>query len=805
MVYSSLFSILTFAVCIISSVIAILVLQNNHKAHANRCFFALIASVVVWSAGLALATPASDAETSEIWRRVSALGWGAFYGIVLHFILIITGRRKLLNKWWFYILLYFPAAITILSFAIPSGINPMPYQLHRTEFGWSNIAVNNIWDFIFYIYYISYIITSLVLVLRWGQKSSDKNIKTQSRIIFFSFVSTFVLASITDVLMSAWAVKLPQMAPIIMLIPITAIYYAITKYGFIVSEPITNKAKYLNIIICIILYIGLTFLLSLLSRENVTIKKMNIEPAALRGIIANLQMFISVYLVIKEDKPGYVAAILLNSFVTILAIIHAILNASTGPIPGIMSYLGVFLVIVLIIGYKRRTSLHIEKIEEQSKSLKESEKKLHHMAFYDSLTGLPNKALFINRLDQAIFTAQRNASLIGVIYIDLDTFKSVNDTMGHTAGDLVLIKIAERLSSCLRKEDTISRFAGDEFLIQIVNIKKVEDLYKISDKILNTFKSVINVGNNEFFITPSMGVSVYPVDGENSETLIKNADIAMYAAKSNGKNQCVYCSSEMKEDIIKNMKLANSLYRALDNNELLICYQPQVSTETQEIIGFEALLRWKHNEYGMVPPSVFIPIAEKTGLIKPIGLWVIKTACEQFKSFCNIENKEVRISINLSVEQLKDRNIARQISKILKDTKTDAKSIQIEITESVAFDREPYVLQRIMELKSLGISISIDDFGTGHSSISRLKAFPIDLIKIDMEFVRGISSESKKDKAIIKSIIQIAKNLGIKVMAEGVETEEQFNYLRKKKCDEIQGYYFYKPMTADEIRTIMAG
>jgi EAL domain-containing protein (putative c-di-GMP-specific phosphodiesterase class I) len=279
----------------------------------------------------------------------------------------------------------------------------------------------------------------------------------------------------------------------------------------------------------------------------------------------------------------------------------------------------------------------------------------------------------------------------------------------------------------------------------------------------------------------------------------------MYAAKSNGKNQCVYCSSEMKEDIIKNMKLANSLYRALDNNELLICYQPQVSTETQEIIGFEALLRWKHNEYGMVPPSVFIPIAEKTGLIKPIGLWVIKTACEQFKSFCNIENKEVRISINLSVEQLKDRNIARQISKILKDTKTDAKSIQIEITESVAFDREPYVLQRIMELKSLGISISIDDFGTGHSSISRLKAFPIDLIKIDMEFVRGISSESKKDKAIIKSIIQIAKNLGIKVMAEGVETEEQFNYLRKKKCDEIQGYYFYKPMTADEIRTIMAG
>jgi len=491
MIYSSLFSILFFAVCIIASVTAILVLQNNYKAHANRCFFALIVSVVIWSAGLALATSAGDAETCEIWRRVSALGWGSFYSIILHFILIITGKRKLLNKWWFYILLYFPAAVTILAFAVPSGINPMPYQLHRTEFGWSNIAANNIWDFIFYLYYIGYTITVLVLVLRWGQKSSEKNIKTQARIIFLSFVSALVLATITDVLLSSLAVKLPQMAPIIMLIPITAIYHTITKYGFIVSEPIKNSAKYLNLIFCIILYIVITFLLSLLSRENVTIKRINIEPAALRGVLTNFQMFISVYLVIKEDKPGYAAAILLNAYSIILATIFAIANASTVPIPGIMTYLGSFLVIVLIIGYKKKTAFHIKKIEEQSQNLLESEKKLHRMAFYDSLTGLPNKALFINRLDQAIFAAQRNASLIGVMYIDLDSFKSVNDTMGHTIGDLVLINISKRLSSCLRKEDTISRFAGDEFLIQVANIKKVENLYRISDKIMNVFKNVI--------------------------------------------------------------------------------------------------------------------------------------------------------------------------------------------------------------------------------------------------------------------------------------------------------------------------
>lgn len=347
--------------------------------------------------------------------------------------------------------------------------------------------------------------------------------------------------------------------------------------------------------------------------------------------------------------------------------------------------------------------------------------------------------------------------------------------------------------------------ATSEFLIQVVNIKKAEDLYKITDKIFNVFKDAININNREFFVTPSMGVSVYPVDGEDSETLIKNADIAMYAAKNDGKNQCVHCSSEMKDDIIKNMKLANSLYRALDNNELFLYYQPQIDTETREIIGFEALLRWKHNEYGMVSPNVFIPIAEKTGLIKPIGLWVIKTVCEQFKNFINPEGKEIRISVNLSIEQLKDSNIAQQISKILEETHTDPKYIQIEITESVALDKEPYVLERIKELKIFGISIAIDDFGTGHSSLSRLKIFPIDLLKIDMEFVRGISSVSRKDKAIIKSIIQIAKNLGIKVLAEGVETEEQFEYLRKKKCDEIQGYYFFKPMPVDEIKDILAG
>ena len=303
-------------------------------------------------------------------------------------------------------------------------------------------------------------------------------------------------------------------------------------------------------------------------------------------------------------------------------------------------------------------------------------------------------------------------------------------------------------------------------------------------------------------MTASAGVAVYPVDGEDSETLLKNADIAMYEAKAGGKNQILYCSPAMKEETIKKIKLTNSLYRALDKNELYLHYQPQVEVKSQKIVGFEALLRWNNEEYGMVSPNIFIPMAEQTGLIRPIGLWVIKTACKQFKEFNKSGNKNITLSVNLSIEQLKDITIAERISQILYDTKMNPKNLQIEITESIAFNEDSHILERLEDIRNLGISVSIDDFGKGYSSFNRLKTFNIDLIKIDMDFVHGIISRSQKDRAIIKSIIQIAKNLKIKVLAEGVETEEQFTYLRDNGCDIIQGYYFYKPMPASEIEKL---
>lgn len=338
---------------------------------------------------------------------------------------------------------------------------------------------------------------------------------------------------------------------------------------------------------------------------------------------------------------------------------------------------------------------------------------------------------------------------------------------------------------------------------QICNFEKVEDLHKITKKIMDSLQKPILVNNVEFVITASVGVAVYPVDGEDPETLIKNAEIAMYAAKHKGNNESVFCSPKMKNDVVKKMKLTNNLYRAMENKELYLQYQPQINVETKEIIGFEALLRWNNAEYGLISPEVFIPLAETNGMIIPIGLWVFKTVCEQCKECRKAFNKDYRISINLSLEQLKDSNFIRQISKIIEDTNTVPEHLQIEITESIAFNQESYVLKRIKEIKDLGITISIDDFGTGHSSLSRLRTFPIDLIKIDMEFVQGISTNSHKEKEIVKSIIQLSKNLGMKVLAEGVETEEQYQFLKNEMCDEIQGFYFYKPMMPDDIKKTM--
>lgn len=432
----------------------------------------------------------------------------------------------------------------------------------------------------------------------------------------------------------------------------------------------------------------------------------------------------------------------------------------------------------------------------------EAEQEISYLAYYDALTGFPNHTLFKNQLEQTIQFTKGTGKHIGVLFIDLDAFKTVNDTVGHLGGDEMLRQVACRLAGCLRPQDMVSRFGGDEFLIMLTGIERVEDISKIAGTIMKSVAQPVIAKNQEFFITASAGIAVYPGDGESTEELIKNADLAMYASKEKGKNQYTLCSSAMKAAVLQKTQLTYSLYRALERKELVLYYQPQVSVLTKEIVGLEALVRWNNQELGMISPATFIPLAEQTGLIIPIGQWVLETACRQLKEWQALGLPPIRMAVNLSVVQFQDRNLLSIVGSTISETGLEPQLLELEITESAAADGDDYIIEVLHQLKELGVSISIDDFGSGYSSLSRLKTLPVDRIKIDMQFVRGIA-KGNDDEAIAKTIIQLAKNLKLHVIAEGVETEEQFEFFEKYKCDEVQGYYFYKPMPASEIEAVL--
>lgn len=435
----------------------------------------------------------------------------------------------------------------------------------------------------------------------------------------------------------------------------------------------------------------------------------------------------------------------------------------------------------------------------------EAEKEISYLAYYDALTDLPNRTLFKKHLEKAIHLAKRTETLVAVLFLDLDAFKGVNDALGHEGGDELLKEVGARMSRSVRRYDTVARFGGDEFLVNVMNLTKVEDVHTVARKILHTFKQPILIRGQEFFISASMGVAVYPQDGEDADQLIKNADLALDKSKARGKNQYTLCTPILKDDLLRKMKLTNSLFRALERNELELHYQPQVKSTTGEIIGVEALLRWEQAELGSISPSQFIPLAEQTGIIHAIGFWVIETACVQNKKWQQMGLPPVRMSVNLSVGQFKNPRLVKSIAQILERTGLEARYLELEVTESVAVEEGDEVIRILHQLKALGVSIAIDDFGTDYSSLDRLKMLPVDRIKIAMSFIHGITEDDSKDKSIASIIIQLAKSLKLAVIAEGVETNAQLAFLKEQRCDEIQGYYYYKPMKAEDMEGVLAG
>lgn len=430
----------------------------------------------------------------------------------------------------------------------------------------------------------------------------------------------------------------------------------------------------------------------------------------------------------------------------------------------------------------------------------ENEKELHNRAYYDGLTGLPNRVLFHDRLEMGIEVAKTSGHALGVIFIDIDGFKEVNDSMGHDWGDHLLNHIGKRLSDSLRKCDSLARFGGDEFLIMVSQLTHKSELMAVANQVMSVFQRPVSLGEQEFYISGSGGIAVFPEDGETVQSLIKHADLAMYDAKKNGKGQVVFCSETMKKDVHEKMILSNSLHRALERQELFLYYQHKFDTEKLEIVGCEALLRWEHPELGMVSPAVFVPFAEQNGLMTAIGEWVLMTACAQNKAWQEQGFKPLPVAVNLSLEQFRS-DLTTMIENCLTRTGLEPQYLELEITETIAMEESQDVIETLNQLKALGVGIGIDDFGSEFSSLSRLKDLPIDSIKIDRPFIRGIGV-NPKDESIISVMIHLAQKLSLRVVAEGVETEAQLNFLKKKGCDEVQGYYCSRPVSAADFEAI---
>ncbi len=431
-----------------------------------------------------------------------------------------------------------------------------------------------------------------------------------------------------------------------------------------------------------------------------------------------------------------------------------------------------------------------------------AENRIKYMAYYDGLTGLPNRQLFHDRAEQAIHLARRSGSVLGFMFLDLDFFKSINDTIGHDGGDKLLGILGQKLTGCLRKSDTVARFGGDEFLVMLNSIADVEDIVGVADKIMAMFQESIYLQGQEVFVTASAGISVFPADGEDVQTLIKHADIAMYTAKEKGKNRYEFCSYNMKERVKYRVNLSNHLYRALDRGEFQVYYQPQIDLSSEKIVGLEALLRWQHPEYGLLSPGEFIPLAEQTGLINPIGAWVLETACTQAAAWTRSGYGEKRVAVNISVVQLRNSEFVRTVKEIMRKTCVNPAQLELEIAESTMMCEPDYIVRVLNDLKTLGISLSIDDFGIEYSSLNRLKLLPVDRLKMDMQFVRGID-RGEKDQAITTVIMDLAKNMDVKLIAEGVENSSQLDFLKDRMCDEAQGYFYYRPMPAADAEEIL--
>jgi diguanylate cyclase (GGDEF)-like protein/PAS domain S-box-containing protein len=433
---------------------------------------------------------------------------------------------------------------------------------------------------------------------------------------------------------------------------------------------------------------------------------------------------------------------------------------------------------------------------------KAAEQQIEYQAYHDALTGLANRHLFREHLTLALALAQRRSKQVAVLFLDLDHFKVVNDSLGHTVGDGLLQEVARRLKSAVSEGDTVARVGGDEFTIVLQDLSRAQEAASVAGNVLRTIAEPMIIHGHRLYMTTSIGITVFPEDGDDAETLLKNADTAMYRAKAEGRNTYQMSTPELSRSTHERMTVESGLHSALEAGQFVLLYQPQIDVETMEVVGMEALIRWNHPERGVILPEDFIHIAEERRLILPIGDWVLRQACRDVRRFHDRGMRHFRVAVNLSARQFRDASLASAVESALADAGVSPETLELEITETVAMENVDLTMSTLEHFRRAGVTIAIDDFGTGHSSLSYLKRFPLDALKIDRAFVTDLP-DSFEDAAIVSSLIQLANGLGLRIVAEGVETLEQLDFLKDAGCREVQGFYFSYPVEVEQVEELV--
>lgn len=560
--------------------------------------------------------------------------------------------------------------------------------------------------------------------------------------------------------------------------------------------------SWLVLFICIFFYFTFNTMIARLALKDeyyyITILGYHINKNAFSGVVAQGQVISVVLITLNPLKRSSQTAMALCIITGILTLFNIITSNNINALPGVVISITSLSIVMIISKYGKNLKSQIRKVLEYSKILKENEEMLHQLAYYDTLTGLPNRKMMMDEIDMLTNPQLSERSDFVLVYMDLDDFKKINDLMGHSVGDAILKQIAFRWKIRCHQDDLIGRIGGDEFTVLIRHNISNSELLLYLEGFRAALAEVIIVERKEFYMKASFGVTKYPEDGNNAEELFKNADIALYKVKNLGKDDYRFFTREMQEEVIKRIRLENGLLTAVRDNELYIVFQPQYICGSKSLRGYEALVRWKHPEFGLINPADFIPITEETGIINTIGRWIIENTLQKFMEFKVKYNISTIVAINISVVQMLDPSFVYMIKEIIKKTGFDSRMLELEITESVFISYPDQIIEVIKQLKKMGIRIALDDFGTGYASLNYLQILPINVLKIDKTFIDKIISQHSHNQ-IVGTLISLSHQLGIEVVAEGVEREEQLKYLTEHKCDFIQGYLLSKPIEEEQI------